>query len=72
MMQQAPEMTTFPCECPNCRDVAGFPYRVGTDAKRRDCVHLEIRCRSCNSEWHLERATTARTPIERGWPYAAH
>ncbi len=48
---------TVPCECPGCQTAAGFPYRVRTDAGNLERVHIDLRCRSCNNEWHVERTT---------------
>jgi hypothetical protein len=60
---------TFPCECPGCRTTAGFPYRVRTDATNLRCVHIDLRCRSCNAEWHVDRMTETSSP---GRPEGAH
>ena len=66
MPRSLPEMKSFPDECPTCHARAGFPYRVATDANRQDCVRLDMRCRDCKSEWHLERPNgpSGPTPVD--------
>jgi len=56
------EMPSFPCECPHCETAAGFPYRVRTGAKDADRVHVELRCRRCLREWHVDRTAPALRP----------
>jgi hypothetical protein len=42
--------------------VAAFPYRVATDFAKLDCIHVDIKCRECSNEWHLERIVASLAP----------
>ena len=55
MTQNLSEVTSFPCPCPGCGIVAGFPYCVCTDATHTDQVRVDVRCRHCKQEWQLTR-----------------
>jgi hypothetical protein len=55
----ATEMPRFPCDCPRCGATTGFPYRVQTDATSTGRVNIDLRCRSCHNEWHVERTAAA-------------
>lgn len=59
MTQDLPEWTRFPCACPHCKTAAGFPFRVRTDQTDAERVHVELRCRHCHREWHVDRAVPA-------------
>jgi hypothetical protein len=41
---------------------AGFPYRVSTDPTHAERVHVDLRCRHCKKEWHVEHTTSALRP----------
>jgi hypothetical protein len=62
MTPNLPEFMRFPCDCPHCETAAGFPYRVRTDAADADRVHIELRCRHCHREWHIDRVAPALRP----------
>jgi hypothetical protein len=53
------DMARFPCECPSCATVAGYPYRVQTDATDAHRVRIDLRCRGCRHEWRVERTAPA-------------
>jgi hypothetical protein len=60
--QHMSDLITIPCECPRCGEVAAFPYRVATDFAKLDCIHVDIKCRECSNEWHLERIVPSLAP----------
>ena len=53
--QSVSEVAAFPCNCPGCETTAGFPFRARTDAANPEQVHVDLRCRHCNKEWHVVR-----------------
>ena len=71
MTQKLPEPTRFPCACPHCETAAGIPFRVRTDATDADCVHIELRCRHCHREWHVDRTAPALRPHDLGGAHGA-
>lgn len=51
----------FPCACPQCQSVTGFPFSARTDANpERVCI--ELRCRHCGHEWMIERTSPPLIP----------
>ena len=62
MTHNLPELTSFPCKCPGCETLAGFPYRVCTDATHSERVRVDLRCRQCKKEWHVTRRVAALPP----------
>jgi hypothetical protein len=62
MTQNLYEATSFPCKCPDCETMAGFPYRVCTDLKLSEHVRIDLRCRQCKKEWQVLRTVVALPP----------
>ena len=56
MTQDLSHATSFPCKCPGCDSMTGFPFRVGTQAENSEHVRVDLRCRQCKKEWHMTRS----------------
>ena len=63
MTQNPSETSSFPCSCPGCATMAGFPYQVSTDPTHSESVRVNLRCRQCNKEWQVTRTVAAVPPV---------
>jgi hypothetical protein len=57
--------TLFPMACPKCLHTAGMPYQAST---KPGATNVEMRCRDCAYEWHIELAAT-RPPVTGSNPH---